>query len=329
MYRCKKFMLFSLLVVTVFAFSGAAEAKVKMIFGGSDAVGSLLDRSNKLFCEELQKRSGGEIEVSFYPADQLGGDIEQIQSTMAGTQHIYGDVLVWLANWMTDFNVLGWGFTFRDKAHFSKFLASDLYKNMIADFEKQYKVKILGGVPTQPRILFSKKPVGSIDDMQNVKMRVPEIESYLRLWEAIGTRPTRVTWSEVYMALRQGVIDACEGPVSAAYAAKFHEPARNVTVTRHLMSSYFIMMNGPMYDSLSPELKQKTQEAAKVALDYMEKESDQETEKDLNKMEAEGAKVVRSIDVTPWQKKVQDATAAMEAKGLWKKGLYDKIQNIR
>jgi len=329
MYRCKQLILVFLLLVLVFAFSGEADAKVKMIFGGSDAVGSLLDRSNKLFCEELQKRSNGEIEVSFYPADQLGGDIEQIQSTMAGTQHIYGDVLVWLANWMTDFNILGWGFTFRDKDHFSKFLASDLYKNMVADFEKQYKVKILGGIPTQPRVLFSKKPVGSLKDIENIKMRVPEIESYLRLWEAIGTRPTRVTWSEVYMALKQGVIDACEGPVSAAYAAKFHEAARNVTVTRHLMSTYFLMMNGAMYDSLGPQLKQKAQEAANAALQYMEKESDKETEKDLNKMESEGAKVVRSIDVKPWQKRVQSATATMEEKGLWRKGLYDEIQRIR
>ena len=61
----------------------------------------------------------------------------------------------------------------------------------------------------------------------------------------------------------------------------------------------------------------------------MEKESDKETEKDLNKMESEGAKVVRSIDVLPWQEKVQRATGAMEEKGLWRKGLYDEIQKIR
>jgi tripartite ATP-independent transporter DctP family solute receptor len=329
MLRVKQLALVLVVLLMVLKGNGEAQTKYTLIFGGSDAVGSLLDRANRLFCETLEEESDGAIKVNFYPADQLGGDIEQIQSTMAGTQHVYGDVLVWLANWMTDFNILGWGFTFRDKDHFKKFLESDTCKEMIAKFEKQYGVKILGAVPTQPRILFSKKPVNSLKDMENVKMRVPEIESYLRLWEAIGARPTRVTWSEVYMALKQGVIDACEGPPSPAYAAKLHEPTGNVTVTAHLISSYFLMMNGAMYESLGPDLQQKVQIAANAALQYMVQESDKATEEDLNKMEAEGATVVRSIDVKPWQEKVRSATAAMEEKGLWRKGLYDEIQEIQ
>jgi tripartite ATP-independent transporter DctP family solute receptor len=329
MLRMRQLILIVLALLVASTAHGEAKSKYRLIFGGSDAVGSLLDRSNRLFCETLERESNGEVKVSFYPADQLGGDIEQIQSTMAGTQHVYGDVLVWLANWMTDFNILGWGFTFRDNHHFSKFLESDTYQEMIAKFEKQYGVKILGAVPTQPRVLFSKKPVNSLKDMENIKMRVPEIESYLRLWEAIGTRPTRVTWSEVYMALKQGVIDACEGPVSAAYASKIHEPTGNVTVTAHLISTYFLMMNGAMYERLGPDLQRKVQNAADAALQYQAQISDRETEEDLKKMEDEGAKVIRAFDVKPWQERVRRATAAMEEKGLWRKGLHDEIQKIQ
>jgi tripartite ATP-independent transporter DctP family solute receptor len=329
MLRAKNFIPVLVLLLIGSVSVPVVQAEIKLIFGGSDAVGSLLDRSNRLFIERFEQKSNGQVKVGFYPADQLGGDIDQIQSTMSGTQHLYGDVLVWLANWVPDFNILGWGFTFRDKDHFSKFLKSEIYKNMVAQFEKNHGVKVLSAVPTQPRILFSKKPVNSLKDMENVKMRVPEIESYLRLWEALGAKPTRVTWSEVYMALKQGVIDACEGPVSAAYAAKMHEPTGNVICTRHLMSSYFLMMNGEKFNSLSPELRQMAQEAADEATQFMYNEADQETEEVLNKMEQEGAQVVRSIDVQPWQDKVGAATAAMEEKGLWRKGLYEEIQKIR
>ncbi len=329
MVRMKHVMLIFAVVLIVSVIYGEAQAEHKLIFGGSDAVGSLLDRSNRLFIERFEAKSNGNVKVSFYPADQLGGDIDQIQSTMSGTQHVYGDVLVWLANWMPDFNILGWGFTFRDKDHLYKFLQSDTYNAMVAEFEKQHGVKILAAVPTQPRILFSKKPVNSLQDMENVKMRVPEIESYLRLWEALGARPTRVTWSEVYMALKQGVIDACEGPVSAAYAAKMHEPTGNVIATNHLMSTYFLMMNGAMYESLDPELQQMALEAADEATQFYYQEADKETQETLDKMEEEGATVVRSIDVGPWQEKVKNATAAMEEKGLWRKGLWDEIQKIQ
>ena len=50
------------------------------------------------------------------------------------------------------------------------------------------------------------------EDLNGVKMRVPEIKTYLKLWETLGTRPSRVAWAEVFLGLKTGVIDAAEGP---------------------------------------------------------------------------------------------------------------------
>ena len=40
---------------------------------------------------------------------------------MKGSVALYGDVLDWYANWVKDFSVLAWGFTFRDNDHYQKF----------------------------------------------------------------------------------------------------------------------------------------------------------------------------------------------------------------
>lgn len=300
----------------------------KFVYGGSDAVGSLFDRSNFRMVELLRERSKGQIQVDWYPADQLGGDIDQIQSTIAGTQTFYGDVLDWLANWQKDFSVMGWGFTFRNREHLQKFLKSELFKEMIGKFEKEYKVKYLGGTATDPRILFSKTPVRSLKDIEGKKMRVPEIESYLRLWEALGTRPTRITWAEIYMALKQGVVEACEGPVTAAYAAKLHEAAPYVTLTRHIQSTFFIMMNGTAWERLTPELKKIVQDCANEAIAYCDSEALKRQNDSIEKMKAEGATIIELDNIREWQEKVRGATAAMEEKGLWSKGLVEKIQKI-
>ena len=300
----------------------------KFVYGGSDAIGSLFDKSNAKMVELLKSKSNGQIQVDWFPGDQLGGDVDQIQSTIAGTQTFYGDVLDWLANWVKDFSVFGWGFTFRDREHLQKFLKSDTFKAMVSKMETQQKVKILGATATDSRILFSKTPVRTLKDIVDKKMRVPEIESYLRLWEALGTRPTRVTWAEVYMGLKQGVIDACEGPVTAAYAAKFHEAAPYVTLTRHLQSTYFIMMNGAAWDSLTPELKKVVQSAADEAIRYCDSEALKRQNDSLDKMKAEGATLITLDNIKEWQDKVKGATAAMEDKGLWPKGLVAEIQKI-
>jgi len=51
--------------------------------------------------------------------------------------------------------------------------------------------------------------------------------------EALGTKPVRITWSEAYLALSQGVADALECGFEFTYPAKFHEVARYITWTNH------------------------------------------------------------------------------------------------
>jgi tripartite ATP-independent transporter DctP family solute receptor len=306
-----------------------AEAEYSFIFGGSSAVDTLLDLANRHFIDLVTKRSKGRVEIKFFPADQLGGDIAQIESIMGGTQHLYGDVLVWLGNWERDFNIFGWGFTFRDSDHMAKFLKSPEYEEMVDRFNKKFGVKILpGAVPTEHRIFFSKNPVFSLEDIQGIKMRVPEIETYLRVWEALGTRPTRVTAAEIYMALRQGVVDACEFPVSAAYGDKFHEAGPHIVLTNHLISTYYLLMSGKAYESLPPDLKKVFDDTALETGEWTRARAEGTERETLDKMVEEGSKLTR-IDMKPWREKILTATEAMEAKGLWSKGLYQKIQQIK
>jgi tripartite ATP-independent transporter DctP family solute receptor len=321
-------ILFAFLVLLSTPRAVDAGERFSFRFGGSDSIGSLLDRQNRLFVDLVEKKSDGRIKIKFFPADQLGGDIAQIEQMMANSIQFYGDVMVWYANWVQDFSIFGWGFTFRDNEHLQTFIESPLCQEMCEVFRRQFGLRILAAVPTQPRVLFSKKPVFGIEDIQGIKMRVPEIETYLRVWEALGTRPTRVTWAEVYLGLRQGVIDACEGPVSAAYAAKFHEPAPYVTRTDHLISASHITMNDKAFQSLPDDLQRVIMEAARESAQFSRGEGQRLTNEVMKKMVAEGSKVIWT-DTNPFKARLDAAVQEMEEEGLWTKGLYERIQQIK
>jgi TRAP-type C4-dicarboxylate transport system substrate-binding protein len=130
------------------------------------------------------------------------------------------------------------------------------------------------------------------------------------------------------MGLKQGVVEACEGPVTAAYAAKLHEAAPYITLTRHIQSTYFIMMNGAAWESLTPALKTAVQEAANEAIAYCDGAALKRQNESFDKFKAEGATLITLDNIKEWQDKVKAATAAMEEKGLWPKGLVDEIQKI-
>lgn len=304
-----------------------AAAQETLTFGGSDAVGSLIDRANKRFTELVNERSEGRLKVNFIQGEQLGNDIDVIQQMMQGSVDLYGDVVGWYANWVKDFNILNWGFTFRDNDHMQAFLDSELYQKLAEELREKNGLRILAAAPTQPRVLFAKRTIKSPDDLTDVKMRVPEIRTYLLLWQTLGTQPSRVAWAEIYLGLQTGTIEAAEGPVSAVYAAKFHEPAPYVMRTDHLVSTYHITMNDARFQALDPELQEIVLEAAGEAGAWARQQAEAETEETIQKMADEGATII-GVDRTSFAEKALSGVEEMEKDGVWSAGLWQRIRGM-
>jgi TRAP-type transport system periplasmic protein len=319
--------MFPALAAGALALASAVQAQTVLTFGGSDAIGSILDRQNVRFTACVNDKAAGKVKVNFIQGEQLGSDVQVIEQMMQGSVHIYGDVLDWYANWVKDYAIFAWGFTFRDADHMQKFLDSASYQAMAEKLRKEQGLRILAAAPTQPRILFSKKPIASLDDLSGVKMRVPEIKTYLTLWETLGTRPSRLAWGEIYLGLKTGVVEAAEGPISSAYAAKFHEAATNVVRTDHLMSSAHITVNEKSYSALPADVQKLLADCAADAVQNTRRAANQETEDIVKKMASEGAKVT-GIDKKPIQQRAKDGVAKMEKEGAWSTGLWEQIQKL-
>ena len=308
--------------------TSAVQAQQTLILGGSDAVGSIIDRANAMFAKLVNERSGGKLRVNFIQGEQLGNDMQVIEQMMRGSVHLYGDVLDWYANWVKDLSVLAWGFTFRDMDHMAKFLESDAYRAYEEELRNKQGIRVLAKAPAQPRVLFAKKPIGSAADMADVKMRVPEIRTYLLLWQTLGTKPSRVAWGEVFLGLKTGVIDAAEGPVLSAYAAKIHQAAPFVARTEHVIAAQQISINEKTFQGLSPDLQKVLTDAAGEAIAWARKQSGEEIEAIYGKMAGEGATVV-TVDKASFAQKALSGVETMEKEGVWSPGLYAKIQAIK
>jgi tripartite ATP-independent transporter DctP family solute receptor len=307
----------------------AQQPQFKFRFGGSDPGRQLLDKTTLMFVDLSEKKSSGRIKWDYFCCDQLGGDIAQIEQMIANSIQGYGDVLDWWANWVKDFSIFGWSFTFRDNDHFSKFIDSPLFKDMAERLRKQNGLRILAAGPTEPRMLFVKKPVAKLEDLKDLKMRVPEIKAYLMVWEALGTKPSRVTWGEIFLALKTGVVEGAEGPITSAYGAKFHEAAQYGYLTNHIVSSVHITMNEKAFQSLPPDLQKVVEEAAREAIQWSRGEAQKVSAEAIDKMKAEGGKI-STIDTAPLKARLETAVSKAEAEGLWTtKGLWKQVQDIK
>lgn len=316
------------LAVVALSIGDARAQTVTLTFGGSDAIGSILDRQNAMFTRLVNERAGGRLRINFIQGEQLGTDMQVIEQMQQGAVHLYGDVLDWYANWVRDFSILSWGFTFRDLDHLQRFVDSPMYQQMANDLLQRTGLRVLAAAGLQPRVMFSTRPITNVSDLQGLKMRVPEIRSYVKLWETLGTQPSRVAWAEVFLAMRTGVVDAAEGPISAAFAARMHEAGRNVLRTNHIYSTAHITINNRAFERLAPDLQQLLTQAARESVAWARTTATAETDDVYRQMTAAGASVT-TINLDGFRERSNAAVREMEGEGgLWSAGLWQRIQGL-
>lgn len=304
----------------------AGEEVYAFKFGGSNVIGSIEDKVNELFINLVETKSKGRVKIAYFPSNQLGAADEIVEYTITGSVDIFSGSIVWYSRWVKDFNILGWGFTFRNKEHIDKFFVSSIFTEMADKLREENGIRILAATRATPRTLFTAEPVFTLDDLEGMKMRVAGMEMFIELWKALGTSPTSVAWAEVYLALKTGIAVGVEAAIPTIYPNRFHEVAPYITLTSHVWEAFNVLVNEEKYQSLPADLQKIVKDAAREAMDTYRDMYDEEESKYLDKMISEGCFVIRT-DLTPWKEKVNKATLRIEEK-FWSKGLFERVQKI-
>ncbi|HLW28216.1 MAG TPA: TRAP transporter substrate-binding protein, partial [Kiloniellales bacterium] len=94
------------------------------------------------------------------------------------------------------------------------------------------------------------------EDLQGVKLRVPQGVWRVRMFETYGANPTPMAFSEVFVGLQTGVIDGQENPYSNIYAGRFQEVQTYLTETRHIYTPSFPTASLRRFESYPEEVQE-------------------------------------------------------------------------
>ena len=145
-------------------------------------------------------------------------------------------------------------------------MGGEIGREMAGKLRSQFGLRVLDQAWGRlPRNVISVKPIRSIADVAGIKLRIPELKSYIVPWRAMGASPTPVAWAETYLALQQGVAEALEAPVDALYTQRLHEVAKYLILTRHQMESASFVLNDAFYNGLTAGEKKIVEDGAKAA----------------------------------------------------------------
>jgi len=275
----KKIVALVLILVLVFSFSSIVLAKTTLKLAHVYQPGHPWDQGANLVAKIVNEKTKGEIEIKIFPASQLGTEEAIAEGVIFGAIDMCISGAGQIGNLFKPMNVCEMPYTFRDNDHVLRFAKSDIAKEMFADLEKEFMVKVLSAGSFGIRHIISNKPIRTPEDLKGFKLRVPEQQITLEYAKAMGADPSPIAFAEVYMALQQGVVDGSENPLSVIMAKKFYETQKYISLTAHVTNTCFFLMNGDKFNSISKKyqdiLLSACEEASQFIVDLLNKD-DQE-----------------------------------------------------
>src|SRR5207245_7590059 len=100
---------------------------------------------------------------------------------------------------------------------------------------------------------------------KGISIRVQQSPLYIGMMNALGANPVTMPWTEVFLALKQGTVDAMEAPAVSIVSDKYHEIGKYYSLTKHTYEPVTWYMNKKKYDALAPDLKKAVDAASKEA----------------------------------------------------------------
>ena len=285
-----------------------AQAKVTLKLGHLGNEENVWHKASLKFAEEVSKRTNSEVEVRVFPNEQLGKETDLIKGIQLGTVDftITGESL---QNWAPAAALLAVPYAIRDFEHLDKVVNGPVGQKIAQAIEDKTQLKPLAYFARGARQLTSNRPIKTPEDLNGLKLRVPNVPLFVKVWEALGAKPTPMAFSEVFTSLQNHTIDAQENPLALIKSASLSEVQKYVNRTDHVLSWIYLVGGSKKLARLTPEQQKAITEAAKAAQAY-ERELFLADEKQLEAdLKARGMEFVEA-DKAAFAAKAQQAVAA-------------------
>lgn len=260
--------------LSVFSAASAGQIAIKLAYtpGNIPAIDSPDIMYAEVFKTEVEKNSDNAIKVTLYPSGQLGSAAESVQGVMGGYIDMSIIDLTLLNNLYDASQVLSTPGIFNSVEECDAILAGDWGKDFVKRVKDRTRIQILNLHSKGFRnFTTSNKELRLPEDARGVTFRVMESPVSIRMVEALGAKAVPMPGSEMYVAMANGVVDGQENPVLNIIQDKTYEVQKYLVLDGHIAGIMAYIMNGRLYDSLSPELKKAVDDAAAKAMESAKK----------------------------------------------------------
>jgi tripartite ATP-independent transporter DctP family solute receptor len=248
--------------------TSALAAEIELKFGHVGAPGSLFETSVNEFAKRVNERMAGKVKIVTFGSSQLGKDSELLQKLKLGTVDFALPSSV-MSTVSDEFGLFEMPYLVQNREHMKRIEKEIFWPKMEPAAEaKGYKVLAIWENGFR-HITSNARPINKPEDLQGIKLRTPKGEWRVKMFQAYGANPTPMAFSEVFTALKTGVIDGQENPFAQIWSAKFQEVQKYLSLTGHVYTPAYVAVGKNKWEQLPADIRAEIEQIAKETQDFV------------------------------------------------------------
>lgn len=340
----KKQIILSLILIavlstgTLFAAGGREAAAptgdmppVRLTFSSASVPGDAHTQAMFEFKRVVEEMSNGQMRVDVHHSSELFTQEAEIAAVRRGNLDMMYGGPNWLAEMVPYMSMLAAPYIFESYDHMTQVMNGPVGQRINDDIAEQTGVRPLGTFYLGTRQLNLRdigREVRTPADMEGVALRMPNTPTWLFMGRTLGANPTPLSFSEVYLALQTGTIDAQDNPLPTVRNASFYEVTKYIVLTDHFINPIMPIMNESTWQSLTP----RQQEIVMVAIESARRLCDElnlQQEAELVEYFESQGMIVIEPDKEAFRTHALDMVMGNEQMvASWDMDLFDEVQAV-
>lgn len=263
----------ALMLGGVLSFASPVIAKQHLRVAGNFPAEHSASKAMEVFKKEVEAATKGEIVVDLFPNMMLGGASENIDQVRSGT--VFGIVtsVAYFSRIVPELEAVSLPFLFSSRGDAFRVVDGKVGDILNSKLSAKGFTSLGYGELGFRNVTNNVRPVTSLADFKDLKLRLQPNEVHLNAFRALGANPVAMDISEVYSALQQGVLDGQENPYNIIATRRFNEVQKYLTDTGHFFDFLVFAANKGAFDKLSEGNRQIVQKAAINAMAWQRGEA--------------------------------------------------------
>jgi tripartite ATP-independent transporter DctP family solute receptor len=252
------------------------------------------------FAKQVEVRTNGDVKVEIYPNNALGSPPEVLEQVIMGVVDMSLSGQDQLAKHIPLFDTVSTPFSLKNADHADRVLDGPFKAWAVPEAEKVGLVYLSSWDWGFRQLTNSVRPILTPADIKGLKIRTPPAMTYQAAMQALGANVQTISFSELVMAMRQGVVDGQENPIGVIYSLKLYESQKYISIINYLYSSMVHVVSKDAWERLTKDQQKIIREESDSARLLMRKLTREEELKQIKDMRSKGI-VIDEPDLAPFQ----------------------------